>query len=153
MTTAATIAAFLLLGVGLIWLVIEDIRRFEICPAAAAITAGAILALRLLSTALTPAILIAALCALALAAAINHFRPAALGQGDITLFALIGLAAGAEAALPAALTYGAVSLVTALAYLTLRQKPKTLSSLKRHSFPAAPAGASAILAGLLPNLT
>jgi Flp pilus assembly protein protease CpaA len=153
MTTAATLAAFLLLGTGLIWLVIEDIRRFEISPAAAVVTAGAIIALRLLCAALTPVVIITALCALAFAAAVNRFRPAALGQGDITLFALIGLAAGLEAALPAALTYGAASAATALAYLIVRQKPKTLDSFQRHAFPAAPAGAAAILAGLLPSLS
>ncbi|MBD1204916.1 MAG: hypothetical protein H9533_12405, partial [Rhodobacteraceae bacterium] len=45
MTTLSAALAMALLSTGLIWLVIEDLRRFEIAPAAAILTAGGLLGL------------------------------------------------------------------------------------------------------------
>jgi Flp pilus assembly protein protease CpaA len=150
MTGAATFCALVLLSTGLVWLAAEDVRRFEISPPAAALTGGGILALQLITATSPLPMLAVAGIAVAIAVIINRLRPAALGQGDITLFALIGLAAGPAGALASAITFGSAGLVTSLVFLRLRRKP--LSSWRRHKFPAAPAGCAAIITGLLISL-
>lgn len=150
MIVVATLCAVLLLATGLLWLALEDVQRFEISPPAAALTAGAILSLQLVSKIDLMPMLAVAAAAAGVAIVINRHRPAGLGQGDITLFALIGLAAGPAGAVAATLTFGSAGLLTSLVFLKLRKKP--LSAWRRHMFPAAPAGCAAILAGLLISL-
>ena len=144
--------AMVLLGVGLLWLVVEDIRRFEISPAAAILTAGGLLSvLTAAGQNPLPSILVA-LAASLIALALHRWNPAALGQGDITLFGLIGLASGPDFAALTATAFAAASLAVATAYLIIRKKPLRLASYRRYLCPAAPAGCIAILTGLSLNL-
>lgn len=152
MTTLSAALAMALLSTGLIWLVIEDLRRFEIAPTAAILTAGGLLGL-LIATGTNPVPPLLVACAAGLLAiAIRRVNRAALGQGDIILFALIGMASGPQFATETAIAFGGASLLIATAFLVARNKPIRLSSYRRHACPAAPAGSIAILLGLTLNL-
>lgn len=152
MSGLALPGAALMLTLGLIWLVIEDLRRFEIAPTAAILTAGGLLGL-LIATGTNPVPPLLVACAAGLLAiAIRRVNRAALGQGDITLFALIGMASGPQFATETAIAFVGTSLLIATAFLMARNKPIRLSSYRRHACPAAPAGSIAILLGLTLNL-
>jgi Flp pilus assembly protein protease CpaA len=127
------------------WLVLTDLRRFEVSPLAAGTTGLCIAAVQV--TTATP-VLIPALFGLASYGAVlllTQLYPSRLGKGDATLFALIALASGPTALLPSALTaFLAALALTTISLLLRRRKP--LSAWRRHIVPAAPAAAAAILA-------
>lgn len=136
-----------LLLLGLAWLAAEDLRHFEISPAALALTGGGVLALHLLrGTPLLPQLAMG-LGTFGFGVLWQRLRPSTLGTGDLGLLGLVGLAAGPGALLASVSTFAIAGLATSLLYLRLRGKP--WRRWRRSAWPAAPAGALAILAGLL----
>lgn len=142
--TFAEAAALCSLAAGLAWLALVDIRYLEISPPALAFTIGGVLATLVLQDAPMVQHVGASLAGLGTALAIRALRAAALGAGDIGLFALMGLAAGPDRALPLVLLYAVSAYATALIWLHRRGKP--LSRFPKHVFPAAPAASIAIAA-------
>jgi hypothetical protein len=140
--TVLFLAALTLSLARLAWV---DIHRYEIDPAAAAIAAGALLALRLStgSQILLPIAFAATIAAtIALTALL---RPTRIGLGDAAIIPLIPLAAPLRDLAGLMGFYGILTLAIALLYLRLRRKP--LRRLRNSVTPAAPAAAATALTG------
>ena len=138
----------ILLMVFLALLIREDMVRFEIEFAALAMVAlnGAALNIHLGQSPLEMALGagIWALAALAVRSLMGRNR---LGQGDIWLFAGIGLIAGASGALSAVVLFVILSLATSYAYARARGR-----KMARSLYPAAIPGVLTILLILMARL-
>ena len=131
-------AAALLALAAMAWVACIDVRCLEIDPGWAAIAASAGMAA--LVAVEGPGTFPDAVAASALAGGAawlaGRLRPAWLGQGDVTLFALVGALSGPQLLVPVLVIGTVFCLATCIAYGLARGKRP--SRIFRHMVPAGP---------------
>jgi Flp pilus assembly protein protease CpaA len=141
------VLAWTVLLAALLHLAVNDIRTFEVSPTAAILACAALMVLLYNNGAsVSVHAVFGAACACTVLA-LTYIYPARLGRGDAILFGIIGLAAGPEGTPFAAAVCLASLAVTVVAFLYRRGKP--LRAWRRHTYPAGPAAAVAVLVAAL----